>query len=206
MKEFKKAKAGKRCAIKFNFNLIYGEWILEKINDFSIFKNWFRYNKNNFLKKSLTLIIIFLFCIGCKSRINNLVSNPKFSKTEKDSILNIVNNLCGYWEIEDEQKYSSKSIYLGRISIECAFGIDKNELLNQIYISKSLTLTEENITIPNSAKNLLLPVSDSVTISKKGKYFGFKYHEYMSNIFIPIKILNDSILKLTDGRKYIRIE
>ena len=160
------------------------------------------------MKNAFTLILISLLFIGCKCQLNNLKSVDKYLKKEQDSILSIVNNLCGAWEIETEkeQKLSLKGIYVLQMNIECLVKIDNNELLNQLYIDNYGVMSELGVILPDTISEVFLPKSDSVSVSKRKKHYGFEYYDKGNVTFIPIETLNDSILKLIDGREFTRIE
>ncbi len=158
-------------------------------------------------KVFLVLIIIFILFPNCKSPLKSL-KGDSVSKRRQDTIMKIVGRLCGQWEVNEKikQSYNSKGIGVGLMDIMCLVNIDNNQLLNELYITKYSGLSEIGAIIPNNMDSLYIHVADSVTISKRKKYYGFEYHNLKNISFIPIKELNDSFLMLVDGRKFQRIK
>jgi hypothetical protein len=152
----------------------------------------------------LLLIVVFTLLNSCNYRLNksNLVS--ELTSKKQDSTLLIVNKLCGIWELKTKKdiKPSIKKIYLNHVNIFCLVKIDSTMLLNELIITNNQLIPKGD----NSFEKALLPESDSVTIEKKEKIYGFKYHNRESFNFIGIKNINDSILNLIDGREFIRIK
>jgi len=156
-------------------------------------------------KAFLILVIIFICVPSCKSQLEGLKGNSE-SKIRQDTIIKIVEILCGQWEINEKikQSYNSKGIGVGHMDIMCMINIDNNQLVNELIINKNPGLSEIDAIIPKNMDLLFIPVSDSVTISKRKKYYGFEYHNLKTMNFIPIKELNDSLFILVDGRKFQR--
>lgn len=156
-------------------------------------------------KEFFVLILILFFLPCCKNQMESSKGNSQ-STIAQDSIINIVEKLCSQWEINDDlkQSYNSKGIGVGNMVIECIVIIDNNQLLNELFIFKNPGLSRIDAIIPKNIDSLFLPAGDSVTISKRKKYYGFEYHNLEAKRFIAIKELNDSLLILVDGRKFQR--
>lgn len=149
---------------------------------------------------------ILIFLIGCNYKIDRNKSFFKSSIQEKDSIFSIVNKLCGTWEIDSKigKEFSSKGIFLSDMIIFCSFKMDNIELLNELHIVNHQLIRMKHTEMSDSIENLFLPKSDSVIISRKDNIYGFESYNKEGSKFIGIETLNDSILNLVDGRKFIR--
>jgi hypothetical protein len=91
------------------------------------------------------------------------------------------------------------------MSIYCWVNVDNYKLVNEVIINKVWSLRDINNEEPTSIDSLFLPASDSVVVSREKQYYGLKYTNGENIQFIPIKQINDSILLLQDGRKFVRI-
>ncbi|PZD79468.1 hypothetical protein [Mesonia sp. K7] len=163
------------------------------------------------MNKALTLFSIFFLLFGCiNKKFNKNESNVVYSEKENDSIINILNNLCGHWDIKDKlkQKHFVQGISFGVTQIECVYNIEneKYKLINQISITEPFVINREDSIFPNSIDSLFLATSDSVKISKKEDHFGFEYYNKKYTRFIPIEVLNDTVLELVDGREYFKVK
>jgi hypothetical protein len=164
------------------------------------------------MKKTFSILILILsVCFGCSKQINKPKSDSELSIKEKDSVFKTIELLCGGWEYygEEKEELENQGIYFLPMMIECLIEIDNNKeiLLNQINIidNSPLIMSNGGIEIPKSAENIFFRDSDSATITKRKEYYGLVFHKQKTDNFIPIKILNDSLLLFVDGRKYLRI-
>lgn len=162
------------------------------------------------MKKTFSILILILtLCIGCKKQTSKPKSDTELSIKEIDSVFKTISLLCGDWEYfgEEKEELENQGIYFLPVMIECLIEIDNNEelLLNHInIIDNSPLIMSSDIEIPKSAENIFFRNSDSATITKRKEYYGLVLHKQKTDNFIPIKMLNDSLLIFVDGRKYIR--
>lgn len=154
------------------------------------------------MKRALLISIILFICLnGCNRKSYN-ANRDYDSKKNQDTITSIIERLCGFWELHDNLKkqYDAKGIGTGGMDVLCLVNIENGKLINQLLIERIGGLSEAEV--PKNVDSLFFPSSDSTTISKKGKYYGLKYHNLENTSFIPIKKLSDSLLILADGRVF----
>jgi len=158
------------------------------------------------MKKIFSILILMLtISFGCKKK-HISQSNSELSIKEIDSVFKTISILCGEWEYDKNKRkeLATQGVYLTSMSIDCHIKIENDELINQIAIYKPDIFSELGVKILQSTKDIFLESSDSVTISKRKKYYGLVYHKENKEEFLPIKTLNDSLLILVNGKKYQR--
>jgi len=158
------------------------------------------------MKTRLFLLAVLVLFFNCKSFVNKFNKSSTLSLSEKDSIQNILKLVCGDWKYNGVGKKAldKRGILIFNTSITC--GVTMNNYDNDFLVYETLTMGSVGAHFPKYTDSLFLPASKFVKISKRGKYYGFLYENDILNKFIPITILNDSLLILSEGKMYKRVK
>lgn len=166
-----------------------------------------------------------IISLSCKNQTKKDKSKTDFSKKDKDSITSIINKLYGDWastnkDVLNLNKQGFHNCYM-TISKSLVFQDINNGTIeetkdifdNSIWIEEIILTSVTPVNSPEPdfvyantlIKKFYLEDSFDVYITKKNGVFGFLYQDDEKNSFIPIKFLNHNLLRLVDGREFMRI-